>query len=93
MGFRSKQNLNLDGCIFKSFLLATVQNHEGEGSSPVPASPSTPRGSGAKYKENHKYSMGGGGWGVNKWWSAGAGPAHSLTLTPRILKDTDCENL
>lgn len=60
MGVRSKQTLKLGGCTFKSFLLATVQNHEGEGSGPVPASPSPPGVRCKIQKENHKYSM---GWG------------------------------
>lgn len=34
----------------EELLLATVQNHGGEGSGPVPTSPS-PLGSGAKYKK------------------------------------------
>lgn len=50
MGVRRKQTPRLGGCILKSFLLATVQNHGGEGSGPVPTSPS-PLGSGAKYKK------------------------------------------
>lgn len=64
MGVRSKETLKLGGYIFKSFLLATVQNHE-EGVAaqcqPAPA----PGGSGAKYKKNHKYSVGWGVWGFN----------------------------
>ena len=92
MGVRSKETLKLGGYIFKSFLLATVQNHEEEGSGPVPASPS-PRGIRCKIQKESQIQHGGGGWGFNTLWSAGAGPAHSITLAPRILKDTDCKNL
>lgn len=94
MGTGSKQTLKLGRCIFKSFLLATVQNHGGEGSGPVPASPQSPPGSGAKYKKRITNTA--GGWGAGDSVSCrrqGPGPAHSLALTLRILKDTDCKSL
>ena len=59
MGVRSKETLKLGGYIFTSFLLATVQNHEGEGSGPVPASPS-PRGVRCKIQKESQIQHGGG---------------------------------
>lgn len=83
MGTGSKQTLKLGRCIFKSFLLATVQNHGGEGSGPVPASPQHPPRVRCKIqKENHKYSRGLGGWGFSKLSQAGARPcSQSCTHT------------
>lgn len=82
--------LRLSGCIFKSFLLATVQNHGGRvvaHGQPVP----TPWGQVQNTKRESQIQNGVGGF--NKSRSAGAGLAHSLTLAPRILKDTDCKSL
>lgn len=63
MGVRSKETLKLGGYIFKSFLLATVQNHEEEGSGPVPASPS-PRGVRCKIQKESQIQHGVRGLGV-----------------------------
>lgn len=93
MGVRSKQTLKLGGCTFKSFLLATVQNHEGEGSGPVPASPSPPRGQVQNTKRESQIQHGVGvvGYSIN----CGLQRQALLTAshTPRILKDTDYKNL
>lgn len=62
MGVRRKSTLRLGGRIFKSYLLATVQNHGGGGSGPMPASP-RPLGSGAKYKKKITNTESGGGSG------------------------------
>lgn len=64
MGPGSKQTLRLSRCIFKSFLLATVQNHGGRVAAQWQPAPAPPQGQVQNTKRESQIQHGGGGWGV-----------------------------
>lgn len=66
MGTGSKQTLKLGRCIFKSFLLATVQNHGGGGRvvAQCQPAPSAPQGQVQNTKRESQIQQGVGGLGI-----------------------------